>query len=143
MAPKTTPVTIAPPATPIQRRIAVKRKPRKNSSSAIGAATHTSSATNTSAVVELSAPSCCGRSSFSVTPSAAAQIAEKAMKATHVAASQPIPLSADSRRRPKSAAVGGPAVSRASSHAERISPPSWKNVPAIVTPGGGSPASTS
>src|SRR4051812_19172791 len=47
------------------------------------------------------------------------------------------------RRKPNCAGVGAPAVSRASSHAETISPASWKNVPVMVTPGGGSPAVTS
>ena len=143
MPPKITPVAIAPPATPIQRRSAVKQKPRKNSSSAIGAATQTRTATKNSAVEESSAPSSCGRSSFSSIESAAAHRPEKAMKATQVPTSQPNARPGTTRRSPNCAAVGAPAVSRASSHAETISAASWKNVPVIVTPGGGSPASTS
>ena len=143
MSPKITPVAIAPPAAPIQRRSAVKQKPRKNSSSAIGAATQTSTATKNSAVEESSAPSSCGRSSFSLMPSAAAQMPENAMNATHAPSSHPRARSGATGRSPNCAELGEPAVSRASSHAERISAPSWKNVPVIVTPGGGSPALTS
>src|SRR5215217_8497722 len=142
MRPKMTPVAIAPPATPIQRRSAVKQKPRKNSSSAIGAATQTRTATKNRAVEESSAPSSCGRSSFSSIPSAAAQIPENAMNATQAASIQPTPRSAATERSPNCAGVGLPAVSLASSQADTISAPSWKNVPVIVTPGGGSPAST-
>ena len=65
------------------------------------------------------------------------------MNATHVPISQPSARSGATVRRPNCAGVGRPAVSRASSQAERISAPSWKNVPVIVTPGGGSPALTS
>ena len=60
----------------------MKQKPRKKSSSAIGATTQTRSATATSAGVEPSAPSSVGRSSFSLMPSAAAQSDEKAKKPT-------------------------------------------------------------
>src|SRR4051812_5171318 len=138
MAPKMRPVSTAAGTTPSQRRSAVKQKPRKNSSWAIGAATHTSTATATSAEVESSAPSSFGRSSFCVTFSAAAQIAENTKKASHTASSQPAARRGAVGRRPKSLGRGRPAVSQASTTAAKISPASWMNVPAIVTPGGGS-----
>ncbi len=68
---------------------------------------------------------------------------EKARNATQAATSQPTARPNATRRSPNCAAVGEPAVSRAISQADRISAPSWKKVPVIVTPGGGSPASTS
>jgi hypothetical protein len=68
---------------------------------------------------------------------------EKTMKTSHVTSSQPSARSGGTSRRPNCHGVGLPAVMRASSQAERISAPSWKKVPVIVTPGGGSPALTS
>ena len=94
-------------ACPSARRSAVKQKPRKNSSSAIGASTQTRSATATSAAVDPSTPSSSGRSSFSVMPSAAAQTTEKAKKPTQASSVQPTAGPRRGSRRPNLPGVAG------------------------------------
>ena len=65
------------------------------------------------------------------------------MNATQAANSQPTAVAQRDPAQAEVRADGRPAVSRASSTPTGSAPTSWKNVPVIVTPGGGSPASTS
>ena len=106
---------------PSARRSAVKQKPRKNSSSAIGASTQTSSETATSAAVEPSTPSSSGRSSCSVMSSARPQTVANAKKLTQLTSVQPTAGPGACSRRPNLPGVAGGSSSRASSSAEPIS----------------------
>ena len=101
----------------------MKQKPRKKSSSAIGATTQTRIDATISASVESSTPSSDGRSSLSVIPSAAAQIAEKTKNPAQATPVQPTVRQSPPRgiRRPNFAAVAGGSSRRAISHATPIS----------------------
>src|SRR4051812_31706992 len=139
MSPKTRPVITAEGHSPSDPRKAVKKKPRKKNSSAIGATTQTSTATATSAAVDLSTPSCCGRSSSSLTPTAC-------MKTDHTAENTKNPSQATSNqptagqnrvvRRPNCHAFGL-RVKKANSTAHSTRPQSWTKVAAMLTAGVG------
>src|SRR4051794_11000665 len=139
MSPNTSPVIAAAGHSPTEPRRAVKKNPRKKNSSQIGATRQTSTAVATSAAVDLSAPSCWGRSSSSLTPSAfisTDQNAEKTKKPSQATSSQPTAGQTRGRRSPNCAAVGF-AVKNEKTTAQTISPASCTNVAAMLTAGVG------
>src|SRR3954471_9811268 len=139
MSPKTMPVMTADGHRPSDPRRAVKKKPRKKNSSASGATTQTSTATAASATADLSAPSCCGRSSSSLTPTACMNTdhrAENTKNPSQATSSQPTAGQNRVGRRPNCQALGL-RVRNANSTAHSTRPPSWMKVAAMLTAGVG------
>src|SRR3954462_14330725 len=139
MSPKTMPVMTADGHRPSDPRRAVKKKPRKKNSSASGATTQTSTATAASATADLSAPSCCGRSSSSLTPTACMNTdhrAENTKNPSQATSNQPTAGQNRVGRRPNCHAFGL-RVRNANSTAHSTRPPSCTKVAAMLTAGVG------